>query len=105
VDRYDLSLGTPPNARVLAMSEPFSDNYPLAHEDIAITTPGLGGTQNHNVRADMVYFKTKNEGAVFSASSIAWVGSLPCNDFDNSVSRITKNVIDRFLQPGPLPSN
>ena len=36
------------------MSEPFSDNYPLVQEEVYFMTPGLGGTQNALVRADMV---------------------------------------------------
>ena len=34
IDRYDLALGTPPHARILASSEPFTDNYPLVQEEI-----------------------------------------------------------------------
>jgi N,N-dimethylformamidase len=40
---------------------------------------------------------------VFCTGSIAWSSSLPCNDFDNNVSRITKNVVDACLKDGPLP--
>lgn len=105
VDRYDLTLGTPPHARILASSEPFTDNYPLVQEDIMFMTPGLGGTQNPWVRADMVYFTTPQHGAVFSASSIAWGSALPCRGFDNSVSQVMKNVVDAFLKPGPLPGS
>ena len=103
IDRYDLSLGTPPHARLLAASEPFTDNYPLVQEDIYFMTPGLGGTQNARVRADIVYFTAPGGGAVFSTGSIAWGSALPCSNFDNAVSRITRNVIDAFLKPGALP--
>jgi len=103
IDRYDLALGTPPHARILASSEPFTDNYPLVQEEIFFMTPGLGGTQHPWVRADIVYFTTPNHGAVFSPSSIAWGGALPCKNFDNAVSRVTKNVLDAFVKPGPLP--
>jgi N,N-dimethylformamidase len=105
IDRYDLALGTPPHARILASSEPFTDNYPLVQEEIYFMTPGLGGTQHPWVRADIVYFTTPNHGAVFSASSIAWGGALPCKNFDNSVSRVTKSVLDAFVRPGPLPGS
>ncbi|MGH7055483.1 MAG: N,N-dimethylformamidase beta subunit family domain-containing protein, partial [Stellaceae bacterium] len=103
IDRYDLSLGTPPHALILASSEPLTDNYPLVQEDVMFMHPGMGGTQHPLVRADMVYFTTPKDGAVFSASSIAWASALPCNKFDNSVSRIMKNVIDAFIREGPLP--
>ena len=103
IDRYELALGTPPHARILASSEPFSDNYPLVQEEIFFMTPALGGTQNALVRADMVYFTTPGGGAVFSTGSIAWGSSLPCSNFQNTVSRVTKNVLDAFLTEAPLP--
>ncbi len=68
IDRYDLSLGTPPHALILASSEPLTDNYPLVQEDVMFMHPGMGGTQHPLVRADMVYFTTPKDGAVFSAS-------------------------------------
>ena len=103
IDRYELALGTPPHTRLVAMSEPFSDNYPLVQEEVYFMTPGLGGTQHPMVRADMVFFTTPNNGAVFSTGSITFGGSLPCNGFDNNVSRLLKNVVDAFSKPGPLP--
>jgi hypothetical protein len=36
-------------------------------------------------------------GAVFSVGSISWCGSLPINAFENNVSRITENVLRRFM--------
>ena len=103
IDRYDLTLGTPPHARILASSEQFSDNYPLVQEEIMYNHPGMGGTQHPGVRCDMVYFTTPNNGAVFAPSSIAWGQALPCKGFDNNVSVIMKNVLDAFITPGPLP--
>jgi N,N-dimethylformamidase len=103
IDRYDLTLGTPPHARILASSDMYSDNYPLVQEEIMYNHPGMGGTQHPMVRCDMVYFTTRNHGAVFSPSSIAWGQALPCHGFANNVSRVMKNVLDAFCQPGPLP--
>ncbi len=104
-DRYDLSLGTPPHTFLLASSEGHSDNFPLVVEDIAFNYPGMGGTQDHRVRADMTYFTTTDGGAVWSASSIAWGQALPWNDCDNSASRVTANVLNAFMQDGPLPGS
>jgi hypothetical protein len=42
-------------------------------------------------------------GAVFSIGSISWTGSLSSNAYDNNVSRITGNVLRRFLSREPLP--
>jgi hypothetical protein len=36
-------------------------------------------------------------GAVFAAGSVAWTGSLSHNGCDNNVSRVTENVLRRFL--------
>lgn len=103
VDRYDESLGTPENAYLLASSEGHSDNYLHVVEEILATTPVISGTEDPQVRADMVYFKTLNEGAVFSTSSIAWCGSLAINNYENNVSRITENVLETFLTAETLP--
>jgi N,N-dimethylformamidase len=103
-DRYDLSLGTPPHTKILASSEGHSDNYPLVVEEIAFNYPGMGGTQDYRIRADMTYFTTPNNGAVWSASSIAWGQSLPCNNGDNTASQVMANVLDAFMRDGPLPS-
>ena len=69
----------------------------MVNEEILINYPGLGGQENPLVRADMAFFPTQNNGGVFSTSSIAWAGSLSHNNYKNNVSRITKNVLDRFI--------
>lgn len=102
LDRTSHRLGTPPNALVLASSEGHTDIYLLVPEELLETYPGLGGHEEERVRADMVFFETPNGGAVFSTSSIAWCGSLSHNDYDNNVSRITNNVLKRFLDPRPF---
>ncbi len=103
IDRYDLTLGTPPHTRILASSEGHSDSYPRVSEEIAFNFPGQGGTQHYHIRADMTYFTTLNNGAVWSPSSIAWGQALPWNNGDNNVSRVMANVLDAFAKPGPLP--
>lgn len=102
-DRYDLALGTPAHARLLATSAGrHSDNYPLVGEDIYFPFDGMGGTDCFQVRADIVYFTTASGGAVFSTGSIAWAGSLAHNDYDNEISRITGNVLRRFASTEPI---
>jgi hypothetical protein len=44
--------------------------------------------------AEMVYYETASQGAVFSVGSITYV---PCLLVDDAISRITSNVITRFL--------
>jgi len=64
---------------------------------------GLGGTQDPDVHADMVYFCTPKGGAVFSVGSISWYGSLSHNGYENNVSRLTGNVLTRFMRDEPIP--
>ena len=58
------------------------------------------------IRADMTFFETANgQGAVFSTGSITFCGSLPSNGYDNNISRLLGNVLDRFLDPAPFAPN
>lgn len=102
LDRADTSLGTPPGAYVLASSEKHTDIYLVVCEELLINYPGLGGHESPMVRADMVFYPTSNGGGLFATSSIAWSGSLSHNNYENNVSRITKNVLDRFIGEKPL---
>ncbi|NVN85508.1 MAG: LamG domain-containing protein [Rhodopseudomonas sp.] len=105
IDRYDLALGTPPHALLLASSHGHSDNYPLVSEEVTYAFPGRGGTQDPQVRADITYFTTANYGACLSIGSIAWSQALPYKNGDNNVGRFMRNVLDAFLKPGALPGS
>ena len=100
IDRADLAAGTPPHALVLATARGFSDAYQGASEDILTSDSQQGGSVSPLVRADVVFFEGPNDGAVFSTGSIAWCGALLENRCDNDVSRITANVLHRFLRSG-----
>jgi N,N-dimethylformamidase len=102
LDRADRLLGTPPNALVLASSENHTDIYLVVCEELLINYPGLGGQESELVRADIVFFELASGGAVFSTSSIAWAGSLSHNNYKNNVSRMTLNVLKRFVDPTPF---
>jgi N,N-dimethylformamidase len=104
IDRADGKLGTPPHALVLASSEGHTDLYMVVCEEILVNTPNLTGSQSDLVRADMVFYEMPGGGAVFSTSSIAWMGSLSHNGYDNNVSRLTENVLRRFADQAPFPS-
>jgi hypothetical protein len=105
IDRYDLEFGTPHNAFLLARSEGHTDLMMQVNEEIHFTVRGYygGGDENPMIRADMIYYKTPNDGAVFAPGSLAWCGALSHNNYDNNVSRLMKNVIKGFLKAGPLP--
>ena len=102
IDRWDADLGSPSNSVILATSEGVDAGGLLSGEEFITTTRALDGNQNPDVRADMVAFTTEGGGAVWSAGSIAWATSLMWNGADNSVSRVTENVLRRFLDR-PFP--
>ncbi|MFT5115768.1 MAG: N,N-dimethylformamidase [Parasphingorhabdus sp.] len=105
LDRYDLEFGTPHNAYLLARSEGHTNLMLQVNEEIHFSVRGYygGGTENPQVRADMIYYKTPNDGALFAPGSLSWCGSLSHNNYDNNVSRILENTIKGFLKDGPLP--
>jgi N,N-dimethylformamidase len=102
VDRWDPELGTPTEAMRLATCEDLNDSYVIVVEDTIGTGTDITSTLNPRVRADMTLLPTDNGGSVFSVGTMAWLGSLSHNGYDNAVSRITKNVLDRFLQESPI---
>ncbi|MBF4768771.1 N,N-dimethylformamidase [Nocardioides agariphilus] len=102
IDRYDIDLGSPPHALVLATSAGLlgADYVPAIEEltDVA----GLEDAIPELVRADMVFYETGHGGAVFSTGSVSWIGSLPHHDYDNNVASITANVVRRFSSGQPF---
>ena len=103
LDICDPDLGTPHHALRVASSENHTDTYQIAADELDFNYPGTGGQENSLVRGDMVFFETPKSGAVFSTGSIAWAGSLSHNSYDNNVSRLTGNVLKRFLDPEAFP--
>lgn len=104
IDRYDVALGSPGHALVVATCENFESDMILTPEDLLVNAPMHN--QQEGVRADLVFFETPSGGAVFSASSIAWSASLEHENYENDVARISENVLRRFVAATPfeLPS-
>jgi len=102
VDRYDQAAGTPPNAYLVASSYSESNNWVLVPEENYFAFPGMFAPEHPMVKGDIVYFSTSNGGAMWSASSMAWCGSLQYDGCDNNVSRMTANVVRHFAQDGAL---
>ena len=102
LDRADASLGTPPHALILATASDFPASYHWVKEEFNHSHSAVNGDTCPMVKADLVFFETPKGGAVFSVSSISWAGSLAHNRYDNNVSRITENVVRRFLDAKPL---
>ena len=102
LDAFNRHYGTPPHALNLASSEKHTDSYLHVNEDVGHMYLPIGGLDDPAVRADMVFFETPNGGAVFSTGSIGWCSALFHRRYDNNVSRITRNVLDRFLDAAPF---
>ena len=103
LDRADKRLGTPAHAIVVARSEDHPPEAPwvlVPEEQLTHITTIPGQTHKQLIRADMTFFETPGNGAVFSVGSITYCGSLPHNGFDNTISRLTENVVRRFLDAG-----
>jgi len=99
LDRADTALGTPPHALIVARSENHTDLYVMVNEEVMVNTPGMTGTENELIHADMVFYETPNGGAVFATGSICYCASLPWNAYDNNIARLTTNVLKRFVDP------
>jgi len=94
LDRADSHLGTPANATVLATSEAHGRDFILVPEEMLTHLTTLPGADaGELLHADMVWFDVDGGGSVFSVGSITFCGSLPHNNFDNSVCRLLLNVI------------
>jgi N,N-dimethylformamidase len=102
IDRVDRALGSPPHILVLATARGFSSSYQHVVEEVEFMDDKQGGPDSPLVRADLAYFETPNDGAVFSTGSITWCGSLSANGYENAVSRIMRNVLDAFQAEGPV---
>jgi N,N-dimethylformamidase len=105
LDRYDLNLGTPPHTKIIASSGGHSDNYVLVTEELLYAYAGLVGSLDYRIRGDITFFTAPNNGAVFSTGSIAFGQALPAKGFNNTASRLLKNVVDAFVKDGPLPGS
>ncbi len=102
LDAFNPSLGSPAWALVVASSEDHSNAVQLVNEEMNVSFAGADGQFSPAVRADMVFYEHPGGGAVFSTGSIAYVGSLAHTGYDNSISRLTLNVLRRFLDPAPF---
>jgi N,N-dimethylformamidase len=109
LDRADKRLGTPSHAVVIAASEGHEPEAPwvlVPEEQLTHITTWAGKPANELIRADLTFFETPNNGAVFSTGSITFCGSLLHSNGDNNVSRLLRNVLGRFLDPNakfPMP--
>lgn len=99
IDRCDQRLGSPAHALVVATSEQHSAEMLRTKEEFHMSAVHA---EDEDVRADMTFFEGPQGGAVFSVGSISWASCLGHNDYDNAVAKITRNVLDRFLEDKPF---
>jgi N,N-dimethylformamidase len=102
VDRVEFTLGSPPGTIWLATADNLGYGGTPTPEEVRTLHRGIMGDQNAQVRADITFFPTANGGGVFSTGSIAWVCALSHANYQNNVSRLTGNVLKRFLDEEPL---
>ena len=100
LDSADPKYGTPPNALVVAKGVVIHPDYGPVNEDMLVIRHPR--PQEEWSCADMVFFETPAGGAVFSVGSMTYVGSLGANGYDNTLARLTSNVIRRFLDAAPF---
>lgn len=104
IDSTDPEAGTPPHALVVAEATDFGVDFHWVKEEFLHSHSAVNGENCPHVRCDMVFYETPGGGAVFSASSIAFAGSLAHDNYTNNVSRLLENVVTRFLDPTPFPA-
>ena len=102
IDCASTVLGTPAHALVVASSTGHSKVMNLVVEEINSGFSGAHGGTWPAVRADIVFFETPGGGAVWSTGSISYVGSLAHGGYRNGISRLTANVLRRFLDGTPF---
>ena len=103
LDRYDLSLGTPPHTKIIASSGGHSDNYVLVTEELLYAYAGLTGSLDYRIRADMTYFTAPNDGAVFS-TGIDCLRSGASGEWLRQFRRaLLANVVNAFLEARQPP--
>ena len=103
IDRLDYALGSPPHALVVATTTGFNDYFQHATEEVLLSDARQGGAVNSQVKADMVFFEYPNGGALFTVGTTSWYGALSYNHYNNTVSKITENVVKQFMSDQPLP--
>ena len=98
LDRYDLALGSPAHATILASATGLGPEYLMVPEDLGTPMPNSDGPNRPDmVRADMVYIPIAGGGEVFSVGSIGFVGAMAWNAFNNATARLLDNILAEFV--------
>ena len=100
LDSFDTGYGSPAHGLVVAKGVVIHDDYGPVNEDMLIHRHPRA--REDWSCADMVFFETPAGGAVFSVGSMTYVGSLLVDGGENTLARLTANVLHRFLDPAPF---
>lgn len=93
VDAVNHHLGSPEDIIILATASGFPESYV---DDPNRWFEGGEAERRAHWRADMTLWRHSRGGAVFSASSVAFLGALPGVGEDNDVGRLTLNLLRHF---------
>ena len=101
LDHIDSDLTSNKEIILLAQSKASKDpkeNFILVPESQLTHLSNIKHLPEEEIlQADMVYFTVPGGGSVFSTGSITFCGSLPWNNFDNNVSKLLENIINKSI--------
>ncbi len=101
LDRIDFGMGTPRNALVIAEGHVLGHpEYGPVNEDRL--TQFWPGKPEDLMRSDLTFFETPSGGAVLSVGSMCFVGALPVDNYDNLMTKMMTNAVERFIDPTPF---
>jgi N,N-dimethylformamidase len=100
LDSFDVLRGSPPHGIVLAKGICIHDDFCPVNEDMLVHRHPK--KREDWACADMVFFETPAGGAVFSVGSMTYVGSLLIDGGNNTLAKLTANVVRRFRDPAPF---
>ena len=97
---FGLNLGSAAGYEMDAVQEwAWSDTFPEPVVLARATHPEFIHSTHVPIQpaADLALTVLPSGGAVFAVGSVTWTGSLSYNNYDNNVSRITGNVLQKFV--------
>ena len=100
LDSVNPKYGTPPHALVVAKGIVIHPDFAWVNEDMLVHRHPL--PQEDWSCADMTFFETHAGGAVFAVGSMTYAGSLMVDNGTTALSRLTANVLRRFVDPAPF---
>ena len=101
LDHIDSHLTSIKNITLLAQSKASKspkENFILVPESRLTHLSNIKHVPEEEIlQSDMVFFEVPGGGSVFSTGSITFCGSLPWNKFDNNVSKLLENIINKSI--------